>query len=650
MFGPLKKLFGKQTNEPPTPVDTTPPSPIREVRAPAPPPRPPVAPQPVTAPVHHSNVGTTADAAETSPEQERGEMIAIPLGAILAALPDSLPQAGRTLDRGELYLPAKKVIAQLATGSVKVSFGEIRDAAPPGVFGDDSSHDQTQVELPLSEILSRLNPSLLPQRTGRKRLDAPPEVRDLFGTHGQALPQPPPDKSTAPKPAPRVAASPAPAPIRPSAPITAPSAATTQPGPKPSMPAPRAVAPEASASAPKESYASPGGAGGEAPGNNGFTVPLSAISGAWPEAVRQEISLANVPEASVSLPFEKVEQAMKTGKLVFAWKDISQWTQPSIPAATATQSTLLDIPLKVILPLFMAQQRPGKVQKKIAIGENIPDMFAGSGATKPTIAAPAASPPAPAPSAPPPPKPAPMAPVVPKPQIQMPAAPVPRPSGVGLEIKGPEADLPQSAPAVPKSVPAAEDRIAAPKIPLQPAPEKPLAPPVPLSPPEQRIPAPSIPLFNAAPSMAAVSSPDPSSVAAPEPSRAPASVLGEIFGQPGKKDWSPNEVVQKSLSLKGVAGALIAMQDGLLVAAQLAAPLEAENIAAFLPQIFGRMTQYTNQLNLGALSSLNVGVGGASWHFFKSGGVYFAVVSKPGEMPSEAQLSSIAVELGKQTK
>ena len=648
MFGPLKKLFGKQTNEPPPPTETTPPSPIREVRTPAPPPRPPVAPQPVAAPVHYSNSGVTAETPPSPTKTEQGEMIAIPLSAIIAALPDSLPTTGRTLDRGELYLPAKKVIEQLASGSVKVSFGEIRDAAPPGVFGDDSSHDQTQVDLPLSEILPRLNPALLPQRTGRKRLDAPPEVRDLFGTHGQALPQPPPEKSATPKPMPRAAVPASPAPVRPSAPVAPQSSAAGASSPKPSIPAPaaRSMASGANASMAKEAAPVPATTTSEVPGSNGFTVPLSAISEAWPEAIRQEISLANAPEASVFLPFEKVEQALKTGKLVFTWKDLSQWTQPSIPATTLTQGTLLDIPLKVILPLFMAQQRPGKAQRKIAIGENIPDMFAGSGAVKLSVAAPHPPPSTPAPT---PLKPAPMAPVAPKPQIQTPSAPTPKPSGVGLEIKIPATNLPPSPPLAAKPAPATDDRIAAPKIPL-PEPEKPFAPSIPVSAPEAGIPAPSIPLFTRAPSMAAVSAPSPSPVAAPEPAKPTASLLGEIFGQPGKKDWSPNEVVQKSLSLKGVAGALVAMQDGLLVAAQLAAPLEAETIAAFLPQIFGRMTQYTNQLNMGALSSLNLGLGGASWHIFKSGGVYFAVAGKAGETPSEAQLSSIAVELGKQTK
>src|SRR4029434_6596944 len=61
--------------------------------------------------------------------------------------------------------------------------------------------------------------------------------------------------------------------------------------------------------------------------------------------------------------------------------------------------------------------------------------------------------------------------------------------------------------------------------------------------------------------------------------------IGEIFGQPGRKNWTPSEMVQKTSELNGVAGSLIAMPDGLLVAGHLPPGLNAETIAAFLPQL-----------------------------------------------------------------
>ena len=45
----------------------------------------------------------------------------------------------------------------------------------------------------------------------------------------------------------------------------------------------------------------------------------------------------------------------------------------------------------------------------------------------------------------------------------------------------------------------------------------------------------------------------------PEP-EAPPEEIGEVFGQPGRKNWTPMEMVQRTSALKGVAGALIAME------------------------------------------------------------------------------------------
>ena len=41
--------------------------------------------------------------------------------------------------------------------------------------------------------------------------------------------------------------------------------------------------------------------------------------------------------------------------------------------------------------------------------------------------------------------------------------------------------------------------------------------------------------------------------------------IGELFGQPGRKNWTPAEIVKKTSELEGVGGALIVLQDGLMV-------------------------------------------------------------------------------------
>jgi len=307
-------------------------------------------------------------------------------------------------------------------------------------------------------------------------------------------------------------------------------------------------------------------------------VPIAPLTGNWPEGVRQE--LAVFPEATVGLPKHELEQALKRGKIAFPWKSIRSWITPAPPptAASALDDTLLELPLSVVAPLFMAQRKPAPPQKKYTITENIPDVFAGRG-REPSAQVQVATPITPS---------TPALPVAPA--IAMPSAPLP-------------------APAQPVSVPPA------------PAPASALAPPAP---------APAPP--------------------APAPARAAPKEIGEIFGQPGRKNWTPSEIVQKTSGLNGVAGSLIAMPDGLLVAGHLPPGLNAETIAAFLPQLHSRITQYSKELRFGEANHLTLIVDDVPLKIFKTGGVFFTVLGRSGEPLPEPQLSVVAAQLGPQNK
>ena len=119
-----------------------------------------------------------------------------------------------------------------------------------------------------------------------------------------------------------------------------------------------------------------------------------------------------------------------------------------------------------------------------------------------------------------------------------------------------------------------------------------------------------------------------------------------MFGEPGRANWTPGEIVEKTSALKGVAGALIAMQDGLLVAGHVPSGLNAEAIAAFLPQMHSRMTQYTKELKLGDAKMLTIIVDDVSLRIYKAGGVYFGVLGKGGgEVLPDPQLGMVAAQL-----
>jgi len=156
--------------------------------------------------------------------------------------------------------------------------------------------------------------------------------------------------------------------------------------------------------------------------------------------------------------------------------------------------------------------------------------------------------------------------------------------------------------------------------------------------------APVAPLRPAVPPVAPAPVPVP--VAAPPAPRD----IGDVFGQPGRKNWAPSEIVQKTSALRGVAGSLIAMQDGLLVAGHLPSGLNPETIAAFLPQMFSRMMQYSKELNFGEANNLTIIVDNVPLKIFKVGGVFFTVLGRADASLPEPHLSIVAAHLAPQNR
>jgi hypothetical protein len=111
------------------------------------------------------------------------ESIGIPLKSVLSRLPETLMQRVRQMDVGEaeIFIPTAKIISQIAKGAVKISFGELRQMGPPGTFTPENDRDRMLVELPLQDILSRLDPALLSRRAVQKHIEVPPEVTGPFG-------------------------------------------------------------------------------------------------------------------------------------------------------------------------------------------------------------------------------------------------------------------------------------------------------------------------------------------------------------------------------------------------------------------------------------------------------------------------------------
>lgn len=436
MFEKLKQLFKKSAPAPAVtkrePAATS--APNKAAAAPA----PAVAPlKPAAAPAQPQPQPTPASAPPAATRTPTGDELQISLQAILEKLPAGL--ANKVANPNEtILIPKKLVTQQLPSGAVKISFGDLRLLAPAGALLAAGDDDQKLVEIPLGEILPKLSPADFGRRTDQKVIEIPDDVAGLFGPRGEPVTPPKttvigvaPVEKIAPVPAAaRVApAKPAPPPPPPAKPVEtqakapAPHPPTPPPPPPPPLPAmpveplkvssdllkqmaaatgapaakPSAPAPASPPSAPPATTAAAAAAPSAPPGM--VAVPVSAVSVNWPDSIKAEITQFKLSDANLLVPVEEMGRALKTGKVAYTWKQLLEWTNPSLKSNQG--DVTLELALKVVAPLFLAVSKLPAPQKKVQIDPNIPDMFVGKGAPgAPAPASPVAAP-APAQAAPP---------------------------------------------------------------------------------------------------------------------------------------------------------------------------------------------------------------------------------------------------------
>jgi predicted regulator of Ras-like GTPase activity (Roadblock/LC7/MglB family) len=543
----------------------------------------------------HNGNGHNGHGNGNGESHSRGKIVEVPLQAILEILPLELHDRVVLKEVGDLVLPIplERILSQLAQGVVKVTFGDLRQAAPH-VFSREADLDKTQIPLPLSEVLSRINPALIKRRRVQRRVEVPDEVSGPFGedageaavslaehrpepsqfkpaARGASVTPPSPPLNTGsrmntltpPPPVPpsagpatphiplsnaRLSMNPPPrpaAPVAPAAPQPPPAAVLPPPLISMSRPsldqAPTAAAPLASPSAPRAAI-EPAVPVADA---NPLILALVSIAEAWPEAVKKEIVQLKLVDAKVALPGDGVERGLRQGRISFPWRKIRSWIKPSpLPTVSAQDDMVLEIPLRIVAPLFLAKQKEAsKGQHRVEVDEDIPNLFFGmpQGETSAAVTAPA-------------------------------------------PLKTPDTNY--------YVWEDAGDR-----------------------------------------------------VRSAEEMRSPSA--GTRFVS---KYATPNEIVSRAASFDGVDGALIALPDGLLVASKLSTGLNADTVAAFLPQIFGKVSQCTKELRMGELNNLSFTVGNVPWKIFRVNAIFFAAFGRAGEPLPTTQLVALAAELDHKPK
>jgi hypothetical protein len=506
----------------------------------------------------HASVENNFVSAGASANQDE---IQLALQPILTSLPMELRAkimaantAGMTIP-----IPIEKALSQLATGAVKISFGELRKLAP-GVFAvSGGEHDAKLVTLPLSQILAQINPALLARRSAQKQVEVADEISSPFNGRGEGLKisSEPPKPATARPPISRLASPISEQPIQPPAfaqrsitPASANPQISLQNGNNGNGSNGNGAHKPAAFDSPATAF----NAAPQIPIEQSVLAPLAALAESWPETLQAEITQLNLTGAQVALPTNLIEPALKRGRVIFSWRYVRSWIKPTPPPVSVHDGIELELPLKVLAPLLFSRQNNSLGQRKVSVPEEIPNLFFGFPQAQSETPAPVAAP------------------------VIEPFRPAPKP----VEIKLPDTNFYVW-----------DENGHAPKV-------------------------------------------DTS-----EYKRPPAQPATDF----SRRHATPQEVVARAMALPGVAGALIALPDGLKVASQIPADLNSDTLAGFLPQIFDRVNQSTKELRMGALNNLHFTVGNVPWKIFRVHAVYFAAFGHAGQSLPTAQLAALAGEL-----
>jgi predicted regulator of Ras-like GTPase activity (Roadblock/LC7/MglB family) len=674
----------------------------------------------------------------------------LPLPSIIALLPMDLRAKLMQTPPASAFvsIPVEKILSQLANGSVKITFGELRTALPGLFVSSGTENDVRQIALPLKEIISRINPTLLSRRA-MKKVGVADDITGPFVTQAQGISFTSSQVPTKTGPVPP-AKTPEPVSAQVAQQSIAPPPAFV---PKVKVTAPRStpVAPDHIAPAAGDFNSAP-----QIPVENSILVPLAALADGWPDAIKMELVQTGLMSAQAGLPAALIESGLKGGRVTITWKNLRLMIRPKPAPVSVHDGVKIELPLKILAPLYFSSQKAaGQLRQKVSVSAEIPDLFYGSKQAEATISpipAPASAP-APAtaakpwsdlfiaPSSPkiettatiapaliPAPALASAAPVVPVPSTLVkpvfsapPAAPVAPAASEQKIISAPLAALSEKWPdALRLEIQQwnlADAQVALPLDAVAPAMKRgrvtfawrdlrswirptppatesvhdnaelelPLKVIAPLFLERQTSPArpqsrltldKSIPNsffgFPSAEMEAPVTAPAAEPV--PEPARPALKPVDARLSETNYYVWgddsdtpridaseykrpqtpatdftsrhaNPKEIVARTIVLPGVAGVVVALYDGLMIAGQVPPDLNADTVAAFLPQIFDRVAQCTRELRMGALNNLKFTVGNVPWHIFRVNAVYFAAFGQAGGSLPTAQLTSLAGEL-----
>jgi len=102
--------------------------------------------------------------------------------------------------------------------------------------------------------------------------------------------------------------------------------------------------------------------------------------------------------------------------------------------------------------------------------------------------------------------------------------------------------------------------------------------------------------------------------------------LNRLLGVEHNEELTLQEVVQLTSRLKGVAGCMLAMSDGVFLTGQLPPHLDQETISVFAPQLFRKVGRYMKELRAGEVTRLSVFTDQQPISIFRAHDIFLIVI------------------------
>ncbi|HON08340.1 MAG TPA: hypothetical protein PLW02_09620, partial [Verrucomicrobiota bacterium] len=253
------------------------------------------------------------------------DYISISVNSIISGLSDKLkkeiiktPNPSDTLN-----IPVEKILPQIKTGAFKITFGEMKKLTPTGIFSTNCAFDNEIIYLSLKEIIPKLDMSFFKIQPKKEQI-IPDEIADIFG--GQKT-----DNKIKPVSVKRTEI------------IEEPAISQQKPTPSEKQ---EQLEPN------KEPIQKPLSATTSEELKEIISLKLNLIIPYLPPEIVKQTQTLKLSESSINIPIKELEPLIKSGKVIFNWNKIFSWLSPLPQSAPSNPDVNVEIPLKIIAPLF----------------------------------------------------------------------------------------------------------------------------------------------------------------------------------------------------------------------------------------------------------------------------------------------------------